>query len=355
MTTAALALDTPAPSWIDRLVDRGVLPDALVRMGIRRLLRQRLRDERRGGVEAAWERQRALWARLDRGPVAERVAAANAQHYEVPPAFFERVLGPRLKYSCALWEPGCAGLAEAEEAMLALTCRRADLADGQRILELGCGWGSLSLWMAGQYPGARILAVSNSRDQGAYIRARAAERGLGNLEVRTADLNAFEAPLEAFQRVVSVEMFEHMRNHRELMARIAGWLAPGGRLFVHLFSHRELTYLFEPQGPGDWMSREFFAGGVMPADALLLRHQERLRLEEHWRVDGEHYRRTAEAWLANLDARPAEVLEVFAQAYGPGQARARLQRWRVFLMACAELWGWPGGEWLVSHYRFRKA
>ena len=354
MTTRALTLDPPTPSWIDRLVDGGLLPDALIRAGIRRLLRQRLREERRGGPEAAWQRQRELWSRMDRGPLAEQVQAANDQHYEVPPAFFERALGPRMKYSCALWETGGASLAEAEEAMLDLTCSRADLADGQRILELGCGWGSLSLWMAGRYPHARILALSNSRAQGAFIRDRAAALGLANVEVRTADMNDFEAPEATFDRVVSVEMFEHMRNHRELLRRIAGWLAPGGKLFVHIFTHREFSYLFEPRDAGDWMSREFFSGGVMPSDALLLRCQEHLHLEEHWRVAGEHYRRTAEAWLANLDARSGEVLELFGQAYGPAQAPARLQRWRVFFMACAELWGWPEGGWLVSHYRFRR-
>lgn len=354
MTLDTLSLAPPAPTWIDQLVDLGVLPDALIRFGIRRLLAQRLREEQRGGLEAAWERQRDLWTRLDRSPVAEQVDAANAQHYEVPPAFFERVIGPHLKYSCGFWAPGCDTLAQAEAAMLELTCRRARLADGQRILELGCGWGSLSLWMAAHYPGAHILAVSNSRDQGAFIRAKAAERGLANLEVRTCDMNAFTAPEGGFDRVVSVEMFEHMRNHRELMRRIAGWLVPGGALFVHIFTHRELTYLFEPKDAGDWMSREFFSGGMMPADGLLLRYQDHLRLEEHARVAGRHYSRTAEAWLANLDAHAGDLLDLFRATYGPGEARARLQRWRVFFMACAELWGWPGDPWLVSHYLFRR-
>lgn len=354
MSTQAIALDPPRPSWIDRLVDGGFLPDAVIRAGIRRLLGQRLRDEREGGVDATWARQRRLWARLDRGPLAEQVEAANAQHYEVPGGFFEQVLGPRLKYSACLWEPGTGTLAAAEEAMLDLTCRRAELADGQRILELGCGWGSLSLWMARAYPGARIVSVSNSASQGAYIRGRARAQGLTNLEVRTADMNGFEAGAGTFDRVVSVEMFEHMRNHRLLMERIAGWLAPGGKLFVHIFTHRELTYLFEPRDAGDWMSREFFSGGVMPSDALLLRHQEHLRLEDHWRVDGGHYRQTAEAWLENLDRNREQALGILAAAYGAGPAQVRLRRWRVFLMACAELWGHPGGEWLVSHYRFAR-
>ncbi len=357
MTTLALPHpELPRRSLVDRAVDQGSVPDAFLRLGIRRLLRQRLRDEYAGGPDQTWERQRALWDRMDRGPVAEQTEAANDQHYEVPPAFFVQALGPRLKYSCGLWGPGVQTLAEAETAMLALTSERAELADGQRILELGCGWGSLTLWMAERYPGARITAVSNSRDQRAFILERAAARGLQNVEVLTADMNDFAPPEPgAYDRVVSVEMFEHMRNHRELMRRVASWLAPGGKLFVHIFTHRELTYLFEAKDDSDWMSREFFSGGVMPSDALLLRHQEHLKLQDHWRVDGTHYAKTSEAWLANQDRHRSAILEVFRAAYGDA-AEVRFHRWRVFFLACAELWGYRGGsEWLVSHYRFVKA
>lgn len=335
------------------LLDSGLLPDFLIRFGIRRLLRQRLRDEGRGGLEAAHERFRELLRTMNQGPVAVATLDANEQHYEVPTAFFEQVLGPRLKYSSGLWEVGTRTLAQAEEAMLALTCERAGLQDGQRILELGCGWGSLTLWMAERYPNARITAVSNSRDQRAFILDRAQTKGLLNVEVITADMNVFEPAESGFHRVVSVEMFEHMRNHRELLRRISMWLAPGGRLFVHIFTHRDFTYLFEAKDTSDWMAREFFTGGVMPSDHLLLHHQEHLRLVEHWRVSGTHYQKTAEAWLANQDQHHQEIQELFGQVYGTNQAGIRFERWRIFFMACAELWGFSQGEaWFVSHYLF---
>ncbi len=354
MSTLALSAPTMPRTLLDRAVDAGSVPDAFLRVGIRRLLRQRLKDEYAGGLHATWERQRALWARMDAGPVAEQVQAANDQHYEVPPEFFVQSLGPRLKYSCAWWDATTPDLAAAEAAMLALTSARAEIADGQRILELGCGWGSLTLWIAQRYPNARITGVSNSRDQRAFILDRAAERGLSNVEILTADMNDFAPPERGFDRVVSVEMFEHMRNHKELTRRISTWLKPGGKLFVHIFTHRELTYLFEAKDGNDWMSREFFSGGVMPSDALLLRHQRDLRLEDHWRVDGTHYAKTAEAWLQRQDQNREAILALFRQVYGD-QAAIRFHRWRVFYMACAELWGFNcGTEWLVSHYRFVK-
>jgi cyclopropane-fatty-acyl-phospholipid synthase len=339
---------------IDALLERNLIPDFLIRFRIRQLLKDRLREESEGGTEAAHERFRKLLAAWRQGPIAVNTADANEQHYEVPPRFFECVLGKRLKYSSALFPKGSESLDEAEEKMLALSCERAELTDGQRILELGCGWGSLTLWMAEHYPNARITGVSNSKDQREHILAKAQSRGVKNLEIITADMNVFEAEPETFDRVVSVEMFEHMRNHGALMSKLAGWLKPGGKLFVHIFTHREFTYPFEVRDASDWMAKHFFTGGIMPADGYLLRFQESMKLEDHWRVSGRHYQATSEAWLRNQDRHREEIMALFHHGYGD-QARLRFAYWRVFFMACAELWGFRGGdEWLVSHYRFVK-
>jgi cyclopropane-fatty-acyl-phospholipid synthase len=326
--------------WI---VDAGWVPEPILRAGIRAVCALRLRQERRRGPGHL----EALVAELRGSEIAVETAAANAQHYEVPAAFFALVLGPHLKYSGCYWPAGVEDLGAAELAMLGLTAERAGLADGQTVLDLGCGWGSLTLWAAARYPHSRFTAISNSESQRDHIAAQALLRRLGNVTVRTADVRTVELAAGAFDRVISIEMFEHMRNYQALLRRIAGWLAPGGALFVHVFAHRQHAYPFEDAGPSDWMARAFFTGGIMPSARLLHHFQDDLTIAGEWQLDGTHYARTAEAWYANLMANRAAAVEILG-------ARAKLQRWRVFFLACAELFGFGGGrEWLIAHYLMR--
>lgn len=334
--------------------EKGMLPDPVCRLGIRRLLKQRLEALQTGGVEQQNERFRQFLADCRSSPVAVVPEIANEQHYELPAQFFETVLGARLKYSCCEWSKGVDTLEQAEEAALATTCERAGIEDGMRILELGCGWGSLSLWMAAQYPHSSIVAVSNSASQRAFIERRMADQGLTNLQVITADMNSFSTD-QKFDRVVSVEMFEHMRNHQELMRRISTWLTADGKLFVHIFCHRLHSYLFETQNEQDWMARYFFTGGMMPGESLLLRQAQHLRLADQWRWDGRHYERTSNEWLKRMDQHIQPLTSLFAETYGDAQAQIWINRWRMFLMACAELFGYRGGsEWWVAHYLFEQ-
>ncbi len=336
------------------LCENGWIPDALLRHGIRRLCAARLVQEHANDITAADAIFRKRLNELRQSPLAIETDAANRQHYEVPTAFFKLCLGKRLKYSSCFYPNGNETLDQAEEAMLALYGERAGLADGQRILELGCGWGSLTLWMAAHYPNAQITGVSNSASQREHILAQCRERRFSNVDILTRDVNALELDTR-FDRIVSVEMFEHVRNYQLLFQRIAGWLADDGKLFVHIFCHRYLLYPFNDEGEDDWMARHFFTGGLMPSADTFLHFQLHLHLRERWLLPGTHYQRTANQWLQQQDANRDEVLRVLSETCGANQAALWSQRWRMFWMACAELFGYQGGsQWLVAHYLFEK-
>lgn len=341
-----------------RLAESGRVPDAAIRAAVRARTAARLRGLQRGTVDEHWERRRALMARRATRPITVETATANAQHYEVPASFFELVLGPRLKYSSAIWpedvhtKDDATNLAEAEEHTLALTAERAGIADGQRVLDLGCGWGSFTLWAAERFPGCEITALSNSHTQRQLIERRAAALGLTNVRVVTGDAGRVELP-GPFDRVVSVEMMEHAYNHRALLAKVAAALEPDGRLFVHVFTHATETWEFDADDADDWIGRWFFTGGTMPSDDLLLHEQRDLVLLDHWRHAGTHYERTLNAWLHQLDERRDQALAALRGSNSDDPVEVQLQRWRMFFMTSAEVWGFRGGsEFLVSHYLF---
>lgn len=347
MTTVA----AKALGW----TEAGMVPDRVIRHGIRRLLERKRQEIRADDVEHAAELTNHFVEMMNLSPIALVPELANEQHYEVPAAFFEQVLGPHRKYSCSYWGGDVANLGEAEAAALERTVARAGIADGMSILDLGCGWGSLSLWIAEHFPNASVISVSNSRSQRDYIVSKAKVRALGNVDVRVCDMNDFD-PGQSFDRIVSVEMFEHMRNYGELFRRIGTWLNDDGRFFMHIFTHRSTPYEFIDRGPSDWMSRHFFSGGIMPSADLPLRFANDLAIEARWHWAGTHYAKTANAWLALMDQRRANVMPHLQATYGGENAERWWMRWRMFFMACAELFDYDGGqEWFVSHYRFAKA
>lgn len=340
--------------WYNSLLEKNHIPDFLIRIGIRKLLKQRLIEEKKATVELQQDHLMQLITELKNSPIAINTAEANEQHYEVPTEFYQYCLGKNLKYSSGYWNEGVTDINTSENDMLEITCNRAELKDGQDVLELGCGWGSLSLFMAKKYPKSSFTVVSNSRTQKLYIDEQAKQRGINNLSVLTVNINDFTID-KKFDRVVSVEMFEHMRNYQLLMKKVADSLKPDGKLFVHIFTHKEFSYKFEVIDETDWMSKYFFTGGIMPSDDLLLYFNEHLSIQQHWHVSGMHYSKTSEAWLQNMDKHKTEIMPLFEKTYGKDQAVKWWVYWRIFYMACAELWGYNNGEeWIVSHYLFSK-
>lgn len=349
----AYAPDKKSSVLLYDLIATGMVPESLIRLGIRGMLVQKLAELRCDDSQMLIKRTARFAEELKQQPIAIAVDFANQQHYEVPTEFFQYILGPAMKYSCCLWTEAV-DLKRAELAMLELTCKRAEIADGQNILDLGCGWGSFSLFVAARYKNIKITAVSNSQSQKSFIEAKACELGITNLTVITADINEFEIN-QRFDRVVSVEMFEHAKNYERLLAKIAGWLCENGKLFVHIFSHIQHQYHFDVSDQSDWLSRYFFTGGTMPSDKLLLHFQNDLTVTGHWRVNGEHYKKTADAWLDNMVRNRKPLLKIIGETYGQDQSRRWWIYWRLFFMSCAELFGFDGGtQWMVSHYLFAK-
>jgi cyclopropane-fatty-acyl-phospholipid synthase len=340
-------------SLISTIIDkaeRAPLPDVMIRAGINALCSRTAAKLSTGNADTDAEFAREMATRA----IAESTDEANAQHYEVPANFFALALGPNRKYSSCFYNGSVSTLQEAEEEALRQTVEHADLADGQSILELGCGWGSLSLWMARQFPNARIVAVSNSNSQRKYIEATAKSRGLTNLIIVTQDMNKFD-PKATFDRIVSVEMFEHMMNWRELMTRVRSWLKPDARFFMHIFAHRSGAYLFDRADKEDWIAQHFFTGGVMPSHHLIQQYSDLFEVEKEWRWSGVHYQRTALDWLANFDRNRDDIEAVFRPVYRADTA-LWMRRWRWFFLATAGLFGYAdGGEWGVSHYRMKAA
>ena len=338
----------------EKLMENNLLPDPVIRFGIRGLLKEKLRAEKEKENQLGQNRIKHFVEDLKKSPIAVNTQDANEQHYEVPTEFFQLVMGQYMKYSCGYWKDGNIDFDQSEKDMLELSIERADLKDGQDVLELGCGWGSLSLYMAAKFPQSRITGVSNSRTQKAHIDNEAKKRGITNLTIITKDMNEFAID-QKFDRVVSVEMFEHMRNYQKLLKKVSSCLKEGGKLFVHIFTHKDFAYLYETNDGGfDWMARYFFSGGIMPSNDLLLHFDEDFSLAERWEVSGTHYQKTSEAWLSNMDQHKSQIMPILKSTYGDEYQKWWVY-WRVFFMACAELWGYENGnQWMVCHYLFEK-
>ncbi|XDD52324.1 cyclopropane-fatty-acyl-phospholipid synthase family protein [Leptospira sp. WS92.C1] len=340
--------------WMYDLMEKNIFPDWLIRFCIRKLLAQRLKQEDKGSLEKNQKHLMSYVDALKKSPIAIHTSAANEQHYEVPAEFFKLVMGKHMKYSSGYWETKTTSFEESERRMLEITCQRAKIENGMSVLDLGCGWGSLSLYLAENFPKSQITGVSNSKSQKKFIDAEAKNRGLKNLTILTADMNGFKIT-KKFDRLVSVEMLEHMKNYEILFEKFAGFLKSRGLFFVHIFTHHKFTYPFEIIDDTDWMSKYFFTGGQMPSHNLFLYFQKDFIIQDQWVVNGNHYARTSEAWLSGMYKNRESVLKILSQTYGTDQSLKWFVYWKVFFMACAELWKYKNGEeWIVSHYLFSK-
>jgi cyclopropane-fatty-acyl-phospholipid synthase len=341
-------------SLLIKLSEKQLIPDFAIRYGIRTLLKKRLDSLVSNNPETNIQDKIDFIHKMNSSKIALVPELANKQHYEIPANFYKYCLGRHRKYSSCYWEDNTKNLDEAELLSLKLTTQHAKLTNGQNILELGCGWGSLTLWMAKKFPKSKITAVSNSSSQKTHILEQAKKRNLNNISIITEDMNKFN-PKTRYDRIVSVEMIEHMRNHRQLFKKINTWLKPGGLFFMHIFVHKTQPYLFEVQDEDDWMSQYFFSGGMMPSEDLPLFFQEDLKIIDQWSWSGKQYEKTANAWLANIDSNKEKVMKTLEKIYGKDNSKKWFQRWRIFFMSCAELWGYrDGNEWKVVHYLFKK-
>lgn len=333
--------------------EKGRVPDFLIKLGIRNLCSQRLKWIDKMGKDNLNTHNKKWVEKLKSSPIALVPEKPNEQHYELPPKFFELVLGSNLKYSCGLWNDD-GGLDKSEHDMLKVYIERSGMKNGMDILELGCGWGSLTFFIARNFPKSSITAVSNSNDQRIYIESKCELNGINNINVITCDMNDFKID-KKFDTVISIEMFEHMRNYDKLLKKISSFMKKNGKLFVHIFSHKDVVYPYEDRGPSDWMAREFFSGGLMPSHDLLDNFQDDLKLEKKWLINGNHYKKTSYAWLRKMDNNKSSILKLFAETYGTNESVIWYNRWRIFFLACAEMFGMKNGnEWGVSHYLFNK-
>jgi len=335
------------------LAEKNFFPDWLIRLGIRKLMKEKLSELSSIYVSDGYERKKDWVDSMNKSPLAFSPKKANEQHYEVPSKFFQQVSGPRMKYSSCFWDSSTTNLYDAENQMLDITIRRSGIEDGMRVLDLGCGWGSLSIYIAEKLSQCNVVSVSNSQDQGNYILKEVQKKGLTNLSFIKADMNTLHTDI-TFDRIISVEMFEHMRNYRLLLNKIAGWLKKNGKLFIHIFCHNDYAYPYETNTDSDWMTRYYFTGGMMPSYDLLEYFQDDLDLEKSWKINGNHYRKTCRAWLNTQDKRREKIMEIFQQFYGD-EGELWFNRWRIFWMACEELFAYnEGEEWFIGHFLMEK-